>query len=122
MKLAIVGSRSFNDYDLMSKTIESLVSINNIECIISGGASGADSLAETFAKLNGIELIVYQAEWDKYGKSAGMIRNADIVNASDGVIAFWDGFSKGTANSISKAEKTNKLIKIIRYENNNKKF
>jgi len=117
MKLGIVGTREFDDYKLMVDTIEENLNISKISTVVSGGASGADSLAAKFAKEYDIELEVYLPDWRKYGRSAGMIRNSDIVDASDGLIAFWNGISKGTNDSIKKARKQNKLITVVRYDN-----
>lgn len=112
MKIAIVGSRNFNDYPL-------LVNILNLFClpdeIISGGAKGADTLADNYAENNGIKFTVFKADWNKYGKSAGFIRNRLIVNAADMVIAFWDGESRGTKDTIDKAIALKKLILIVRF-------
>lgn len=72
--------------------------------LVSGGAKGADSLAEDFAKIQGIPRQIYEADWKKFGKSAGFIRNQSIVNNSDMIIAFWDGHSRGTADTLNKAK------------------
>ena len=116
MKLAIVGSRTFNDYELFCKEIDKLQIFYQIDTIISGGAIGADSLAKFYANEHNISLIEYRADWKKYGKSAGMIRNQTIINESDFVIAFWDGVSRGTKNSIRKAKKCEKLYKIVYFQ------
>ena len=100
IKLAIVGSRTFNDYGLLCKTILENYDLDRIGCIVSGGARGADSLGERFAKENGKDVIVLKAEWDKYGKSAGFKRNVDIIDTCDECIAFWDGVSHGTKHDI----------------------
>ena len=113
MKLAIVGSRGFNDYSLLQNTIKSL-SID-ISTIISGGAKGADSLAKQYAIENELELIEFIPDWNKYGLKAGMLRNTDIINEADCVIAFWDSKSIGTKDSIIKAKKSNKLLKVLEY-------
>lgn len=114
-KLAVIGSRDFVNYELMKHILTPLV--NKIELIISGGARGADKLAEQFASDNNIPLKIYKADWDTYGKSAGHRRNTDIINESDLVIAFWDGASKGTLDSITKARKSNKPMRIVKYDN-----
>jgi hypothetical protein len=113
MKLAIVGSRSFDDYKLMEK--ELLPLIGSIDTIISGGAKGADSLAERFADNYFIPTIIFKPDWNKFGKRAGFIRNKDIINNADKVIAFWDRKSRGTSNSIDLAISQNKLLKIIEF-------
>jgi hypothetical protein len=107
MKIAIIGSRTFSDYDflcLLMKTINI-----DIDEIVSGGASGVDSLAEHYANENNIPIKIFKAEWNKYGKAAGFIRNKLIIEYADKVIAIWDGKSKGTKNSIDLATKQNKL-------------
>lgn len=128
MKLAIIGSRSFNDYELLK---QSLSKYENIELIISGGAQGADSLGAKYANENNIPLEVFTPKWNdlsaqpciikynKYGKPynalAGFSRNTDIIQSATHVIAFWDGKSNGTKDSISKAEELNKTIEVINY-------
>lgn len=112
--VAIIGSRDFKDYEKLKITIPFIIPIKDIEKIVSGGARGADKLAELFAKENKIPIEIYKAEWENYGKSAGMIRNKEIINNCDMVIAFWDGESKGTKNSLKYAKKMEKKIKIIK--------
>jgi hypothetical protein len=110
MKLAIVGSRTFNDYELLCGVIDE---VKDIELIISGGANGADSLAEKYAKDHSIPTKIYHADWNKYGKRAGYIRNVDIITNCDCVIAFWDCKSKGTKHSIDLANTQKKKLLII---------
>lgn len=108
----VIGSRSFSNYELLASSLNNYVYKGDV--IVSGGAKGADSLAERFAKENSIEFVVYPANWEKFGKSAGFKRNVDIVNSSDIIIAFWDGKSKGTMHSIELAKKMNKKTIIIK--------
>lgn len=112
MRLAIVGSRTFGDYEKLEKFIRDNFDVDSITHIISGGAKGADSLGERFAKENAKELVVFPAEWKKYGKSAGFKRNVDIINACDVCVAFWDGKSHGTKHDIDLCEKYGKECKI----------
>jgi hypothetical protein len=114
MKLGIIGSRNFNDYDLLCGVLDPHK--DKISLIISGGAKGADLLAEKYADENGIEKLIFLPDWNKHGKSAGFIRNSDIVANSDKILAFWDGTSNGTKNTIEKAENAGKKVKIIYYE------
>lgn len=111
MKLAIIGSRTFNDYKLLQETLEQYKS--KIVLVVSGAAKGADSLGEKWALENNIQTLIFPAEWGKYGKRAGYIRNEDIIKNCDCCIAFWDGKSVGTKHSISLCEKYNKPCKII---------
>lgn len=115
MNLAVVGSRTFTNYELLKIEISNLLKEYSIKTIISGGASGADTLAERYAKEMGLHLKIIKPEWSKYGKKAGYIRNVEIWNNSDLGIAFWDGQSTGTAHSFEIAKKQNKTIKIVNY-------
>lgn len=113
MNVAIVGSRTFNDYGLVKKTLDKFKQDNDITKIISGGARGADSLGARYARENQIELLEFIPDWNSYGRGAGPIRNRSIINACDSVIAFWDGTSKGTANSISQAKDAGRKVEIV---------
>jgi hypothetical protein len=115
MKLAIIGSRGFNDKKLLEDILNPLVF--NISLIISGGAIGADKIGEEWAEKYGIETLIFLPDWKQHGKAAGFIRNEDIIKNADQVIAFWDEKSKGTKHSISLCEKYNKPCRIINYGN-----
>lgn len=109
MKTAIIGSRIITDYQLLKKAMQG----KNATEIISGGASGADQLAERYAKEHGLPLTVFPADWAKYGKQAGMIRNQQIVKEADCIVALWDGQSKGTEATIRMAKNSGKLTKVV---------
>lgn len=113
MKVGVIGSRGFKDYDLVVKTLSKM----DISLIVSGGAIGADTLGERYAKENNIETKIFLPDWKTHGKSAGFIRNTDIINESEIIVAFWDGVSKGTKDSIDKANKLEKQVIIVNYEN-----
>ena len=108
MNIGIIGSRSFNDYDYFKEIIDFIVCACGVDNIISGGAKGADSFAERYAEECKIKIIVHKPDWNKYGKKAGYLRNIEIVNDSDIVVAFWDGKSKGTQHTINLCKKNNK--------------
>lgn len=113
MRLGIVGSRGFDNENLLTKTL--LPYIFNITVVISGGAYGADKMGEAWAISHGIDTMIFLPDWNKHGKRAGFIRNEDIINNSDFVIAFWDGQSRGTQHSISLCEKYKKPYLIVKY-------
>lgn len=113
MNLAIVGSRDFDDYELVDKLCAHLVERCDINAIVSGGAKGADKLGERFARQYGLDMIVFKPDWQQFGKRAGYLRNVEIIEASNIVIAFWDGMSKGTKHSIDIATKANKLLIVV---------
>lgn len=118
-KLAIIGSRTFNNYTYAKKAILDIIKKYKIaiDKIISGGAPGADKIAEIFADKYNIPIEIIKPDWSN-GKIGGVLRNTDIIKKSDYVIAFWDGKSKGTEDSIKKAKKLNKKVFIIKVDPN----
>jgi hypothetical protein len=112
MKAAVIGSRSFDDYQFMKDSLSKI----EITKIVSGGASGADTLAEQYAKENNISIIIFLPNWKAFGKAAGFVRNLRIITEADIIIAFWDGSSKGTKNSIDTANKLNKEVIIVLFD------
>lgn len=113
MKVIIAGSRNFNDYDKLSKVCtRTLLNKNEIE-IVSGTANGADKLGEKFAIDNGYSLKKFPANWGKFGIKAGNKRNAKMAEYADGLIAFWDGKSKGTKNMIALAKRKKLRVRIV---------
>lgn len=115
-RIAIVGSRSFLNYNFLKEKINDYKDKNSLSniTIVSGGAVGADKLSEQYAKEYNHEMVVFEPKWKEYGKSAGMIRNKEIIKNSDIVIAFWDSKSKGTKNSIDLAKKNKKDLIIFK--------
>ena len=128
MKIAVVGSREFNDIEFINKTLYSYFASEHgykkDMVLVSGGARGVDTLAENFIdRMNKsveestgwkkfYDKIIYLPDWDKYGKRAGFLRNKLIIENADMVLAFWDGKSKGTKNSIDLAIEKNIPINI----------
>ena len=109
MKLAVIGSRGFNDYSLLCHELDKL----QFDCIVSGGARGADQLAARYAKERNITLIEHLPDYTKYGRGAPLVRNKLIIQDADQVIAFWDGVSTGTAHSITLARRQGKNVNVI---------
>lgn len=107
MKIAIIGSRTCPEVN-----IASYIEINP-EAIISGGAKGADTYARKYAIEKGIPLIEYLPDYKTYGRIAPIIRNRQIIDACDSVLAFWDGKSHGTKRAIDYAKSQGKIVRII---------
>lgn len=116
MKIGIVGSRTFLDYELVKKALSEYLDKYEDLVIVSGGAKGADSLAEQFADDHNLQKIIFNPDWKKYGKIAGILRNRMIIKESDMIIAFWDGKSRGTKSTISMAKQNDKEVVIHRYD------
>nr|QBK91619.1 MAG: DNA recombination-mediator protein A [Pithovirus LCPAC302] len=121
--LGIVGSRYYNNYAEFSSVVNQILSICAIPTkIVSGGHTdkrgnikpGTDTLAWKWATENNIEIVEHNAEWDKYGRAAGPIRNKSIVKNSDVILAFVLPNSVGTINTISLAQK-DPSIRIYTY-------
>jgi hypothetical protein len=113
MIVIIAGGRDYTDYDHVVTCVKD--SGFEITEIVSGGATGADALGERYAKEHGIKLRRMPAEWKKHGKAAGPIRNREMAEVADGLIAFWDGESRGTKNMIEEAEKRGLKVKVYRW-------
>lgn len=113
MKLAIIGSRNFTDYELMLEKFGELVQTEGFPThIVSGGAKGADSLAERLADFYQIPKIIHHADWARLGDRAGPVRNTLIAHSSDMVLAFPMGESAGTKQCISLFKEEGKPIII----------
>lgn len=120
IKVIIAGTRDFNDYAFLKKNVDYFlqgINPNNEEIeIVSGNARGADKLGERYAKEHNLPVKLFPANWDKYGKRAGYLRNQEMANYSDVLIAFWDEKSKGTKHMIDIAKKQGLTVIVVGYE------
>lgn len=116
-KVIVAGSRDFSDYQFMVKKLDFLLSRKSHEkiCIISGGARGADSLGERYARENNLKLKVFPADWNTFGRKAGYIRNEQMADNADALVAFWDGQSKGTQHMINIAKRRGLSVRVVLY-------
>lgn len=116
-RLIIAGSRDFNDYALLSETVDKHLDDKVDDrkiTIISGNAPGENQLGERYAKERGYKLECYPADWEHYGKTASPIRNMNMANIADDVIVFWDGVSAGTKNMIETAKTKNIPCTVVK--------
>jgi len=111
-KVIIAGSRDFNDYEVLKQVCDTVLKdIKNIE-IVSGTARGADSLGEQYSKEKGYKLKQFPADWNTHKKAAGYIRNKQMAEYANMLIAFWDNSSKGTKHMIDLAKGNNLTVFI----------
>lgn len=115
MKLIIAGSREFDNYELLSEKMNELQLKPNE--VVSGTCRGADKLGEQWANTNRVKIVRFPANWDKYGKSAGPIRNREMAQYADTLLAFWNGRKGGTSNMIKTAQELRLNVFIVEYEN-----
>ena len=120
MRVIIAGSRDFNNYEYLRDKVDEYLKSNpsNTLEIISGTARGADTLGSIYAEEHNIHLTEMPAQWEMYGRSAGIIRNNEMINYASAsrekgvLIAFWDGKSRGTEHTIREARKQGLEVKV----------
>jgi predicted Rossmann fold nucleotide-binding protein DprA/Smf involved in DNA uptake len=114
-KVAVIGSSSFEDKDMLFRILDK--NADKIKVIVSGGVRGADILAQTWAEERGIPYVVFPAKWKdaagNHDRGAGFRRNREIVKYADTILAFHDGQSGGTQNTIDIANEMGKPLKTF---------
>lgn len=117
-RILVCGGRHFSDYALLEKTINGVIAESGREDIeiVSGHCVGADRLGELYAEKHNASIKIFSAEWGKYGKRAGPMRNKQMIDYISGfenkiVIAFVSANTKGTRNTIALAKRAN--IRVI---------
>lgn len=103
MKTIIAGSRDINSFTRVWAAIKA--SGFQVTEVVSGAARGVDTLGEIWAKEEGVPVRRFPAAWDKHGKSAGYVRNTEMAQYADALIAVWDGKSRGTMHMIDIARR-----------------
>ena len=116
MRCIIAGSRTITDWKILASAIAA--SKFHITCVISGNACGMDLLGEEWAKNRNVPCDIYKANWYKFGKSAGPIRNSEMANASEALLLVWDGVSVGSKNMLETAKR--KGLQIFEWNLGNK--
>ena len=114
MIVCVCGCRHFADYDWFATKLSEVLADVPVTMIVWGGARGVDTMANQWAKANGIRRRVIRADWDRYGKAAGPIRNGVMVRASDMVVAFWDGKSSGTGDMIRQSKSAGLRVVVVK--------
>jgi hypothetical protein len=101
MKVVICGSRDLQNYQLVEEAVTR--SGFEISTVLSGSSRGVDRLGIAFARNHHHPVQVFMPEWERFGKRAGMVRNREMAQTAEAVIAIWDGQSRGTRNIIELA-------------------
>lgn len=118
-RIIIAGGRDFTDRALVEKCLiewaESLQLEPEEITVVSGGAPGADTLGESLAREFCCNLCIYPANWDKFGRGAGHVRNSLMANNAEYLLAFWNGKSPGTKSMIEKAQNNGLKVTVISY-------
>ena len=112
-KVIVAGSRTFNNYQLLKTELDKRK--DKISEVVCGEAKGADSFGKTWAIQNNIPVTSFPVDWHTYGAAAGYIRNHQMGDYADELIAFWDGQSKGTKDMINYMDKLNKKVVVINF-------
>jgi hypothetical protein len=113
MRLAIVGWRGFTNKTLFDTELKNFTDEYGMpSLVVSGGAKGADTLAEEWAKEHNIKMLTLKPDWST-GKAAGILRNTDIVRECTHMVAFpSEAYGKGTQDSIRKAKRDGKPVRV----------
>jgi predicted Rossmann-fold nucleotide-binding protein len=117
MKLGVIGSRGFHDYELITTTLRAFS--KDTSCVLAGGAAGADALTESWCAENNVPFVLFKPyflldPYATYSVRHYFTRNKQIIDNADMVVAFWDGVSPGTKWGIGYAKKHNKPITVVR--------
>jgi hypothetical protein len=112
VKTIIAGSRDIEDYGWVCAAVEE--SGFTVTEVVSGGAHGVDHQGERWGHYRDIPVKVFPADWKKYGKGAGPVRNRQMADYAEALIAVWDGASKGTENMIREAKARDLKVFVYR--------
>jgi hypothetical protein len=116
MRLLICGDRNWTDGNMIASVLREL----SPDVVIEGEARGADSLARIEAEKLGIQVLKFPADWNKYHRAAGPIRNAQMLKegSPDMVVAFHDDLksSKGTRNMVEISRKAGIPVRVIGHQ------
>ena len=120
VKVVVAGSRDFNDYTMLEKILNAelapIIMRGALPVIVSGGARGADRLAELYARKHGLKFNEHEAKWHQHGVQAGYIRNEAMVKIADRAVIFWDEKSRGSAHTIRLCVEKGIPMMVIYYE------
>lgn len=115
MKTIIAGSRSITDFTFLVDAVREFDVAKKeykITEVVCGGAKGVDKLGALWGARHNIPIRLFPADWDRYGRKAGILRNEEMAEYADAAIILWNGKSSGTKNMIDLA-KQYKLVTVV---------
>lgn len=112
MRVIIAGSRCFRNYELLKKYCDHILQNQEEVTVLCGLARGADTLGKKYAEERGYEVEKYPADWKQFGNRAGILRNCEMGDNADALIAFYDGQSRGTLHMIDYAKKKKLKVRV----------
>lgn len=118
MKLIVAGSRSFvgnGNWSFVFQVLDGIRARYPDVTVISGGAKGADACGERWAALRGVPCTVVPADWTRYGRAAGPIRNEEMAKQGTHLLAVWDGHSAGTKHMMATARKYRLPVRVVMF-------
>jgi hypothetical protein len=118
----VSGSRHYTRYFEFAKKMDHILANFNKKDIVfvEGEAAGTDYLGFLYALRRGLKHIGYPADWDEHGKSAGYIRNVEMMEVAQFCIAFWDGKSRGTQHVVRNCHRYDVSLRTIQIEPENR--
>ena len=114
-RVIIAGSRNFNDYEYLKKYMDFLLQNKKEVVILCGEARGADSLGKRYAQERGFPVQSFPADWQRFGRAAGPLRNRQMSACADACVVFWVGGSAGSANMIEEARRAGLALRVRRF-------
>lgn len=114
-RVIIAGSRSFNDYEYLKKYMDFLLQNKKEVVILCGEARGADALGKRYAQERGFPVQSFPADWQRFGRAAGPLRNRQMAACADACVVFWVGGSAGSASMVAEARRAGLALRVRRF-------
>jgi hypothetical protein len=115
MRLIVAGSRTFSNKEKVFKNLDNIYKHFPELEIVSGLAKGPDSFGKQWAAVNRVPCHEFPANWDKYGKRAGFVRNEEMAHFGDAALIYWDGKSPGSKSMIKLANEAGLKVAVVYY-------
>jgi YspA, cpYpsA-related SLOG family len=113
MRVIVAGCRNFTNYSFVKRVLDRILVRQEQVEIVSGRCRGVDRLGEQYAQEKGFPIKTFPADWAKYRRAAGPMRNKQMADYADALVAFDSG-GKGTADMIKQAKEKGLLVRVIK--------